>query len=30
MEKTNVNTDVDLKLLLYSHLINIEYKVIEW
>ena len=30
MEKTNVNTDVDLKLLPYSHLINIEYKVIEW
>ena len=33
MEKTNVNTnvdaDVDLKLLPYSYLINTKYKVIE-
>ena len=29
MEKTDVDTDVDLKLLLHSHLIDIEYKVME-
>jgi hypothetical protein len=29
MEKTDVDTDVDLKLLPHSHLIDIEYKVME-
>ena len=29
MEKTDVDTDVELKLLSYSHLIDVEYKVIE-
>jgi hypothetical protein len=28
-EKTDVGTDVDLKLLPHSHLIDIEYKVME-
>ena len=28
-EKTDVDTDVDLKLLPHSHLIDIEYKVME-
>ena len=29
MEKTDVDTDVDLKLLPHNHLIDIEYKVME-
>jgi hypothetical protein len=29
-EKTDVDTEVDLKLLPHSHLIDIWYKVMEW